>query len=255
QPIMEAVHLPPGELHSQLMIESTTRDCMAVFTMQGEDLPQATNRVDFDPRLRDVWGTPAGRVTYSPHRHEAACADPWAPRFQDVMRVAGAHTAFWVTSPPRPGSEFDAMNPTPISRHVMGTARMGDDARTSVFDGWQRLHSVDNVLCTDSSVFPTSTGYGPTLTIVALALRACRALAGVAPRAWRGARWQAGPVVTLVFVLPRRPGLAEEEFHRYWREQHAPLVRKHADALGIRRYSQMHTLDTPFTEVIRSSRE
>jgi len=62
-------------------------------------------------------------------------------------------------------------------------------------------------------------------------------------------------VVTLVFVLHRRPGLAEEEFHRYWREQHAPLVRKHADALGIRRYSQMHTLDTPFTEVIRSSRE
>jgi choline dehydrogenase-like flavoprotein len=75
------------------------------------------------------------------------------------------------------------MNPTPISRHVMGTARMGDDPRTSVFDRWQRLHDVDNVLCTDSSVFPTSTGYGPTLTIVALALRACRALAGVDPRA------------------------------------------------------------------------
>jgi choline dehydrogenase-like flavoprotein len=45
-----------------------------------------------------------------------------------------------------------------------------------VFDAWQRLHDVDNVLCTDSSVFPTSTGYGPTLTLVALAIRACRAL-------------------------------------------------------------------------------
>jgi choline dehydrogenase-like flavoprotein len=30
-------------------------------------------------------------------------------------------------------------------------------------------------------VFPTSTGYGPTLTIVALAIRACRALAGLEP--------------------------------------------------------------------------
>jgi choline dehydrogenase-like flavoprotein len=30
-------------------------------------------------------------------------------------------------------------------------------------------------------VFPTSTGYGPTLTIVALAIRACRALAGASP--------------------------------------------------------------------------
>jgi uncharacterized protein (TIGR02118 family) len=61
-------------------------------------------------------------------------------------------------------------------------------------------------------------------------------------------------VVTLVFVLRRRPELSEDEFHRYWRDQHAPLVRKHADALGIRRYSQLHTADTPFTEAIRASR-
>jgi gluconate 2-dehydrogenase alpha chain len=179
QPIMEAIHLPPGELHSQLMVESTMRDCMAAFTMQGEDLPQATNRVDLDPQVRDVWGFPAGRVTYAPHRHEVACAEHWAPRLEAVMRDAGAHTSFWVTSPPLPGTPFEAVNATPISRHVMGTARMGDDPRTSVFDRWQRLHDVDNVLCTDSSVFPTSTGYGPTLTIVALAIRACQALAGV----------------------------------------------------------------------------
>jgi uncharacterized protein (TIGR02118 family) len=61
-------------------------------------------------------------------------------------------------------------------------------------------------------------------------------------------------VITLVFILRRRPELSEDEFHRYWREQHAPLVRKHADALGIRRYSQLHTLDTPFTEAICASR-
>ncbi len=58
---------------------------------------------------------------------------------------------------------------------------MGDDPATSVFDRWQRLHEMENVLCTDSSVFPTSTGYGPTLTIVALAIRASRALAGLDP--------------------------------------------------------------------------
>ena len=43
----------------------------------------------------------------------------------------------------------------------------------------------------DSSVFPTSTGYGPTLTIVALALRAAGALADVEPlRSARPARMQ-----------------------------------------------------------------
>jgi uncharacterized protein (TIGR02118 family) len=61
-------------------------------------------------------------------------------------------------------------------------------------------------------------------------------------------------VVTLAFVLRRRSELSEEDFHCYWREQHAPLVRKHAAALGIRRYSQLHTADTPFTEAIRASR-
>jgi choline dehydrogenase-like flavoprotein len=58
---------------------------------------------------------------------------------------------------------------------------MGVDPRSSVCDPWQRLWDVDNVLITDSSVFPTSTGYGPTLTLVALAVRAARALAGVEP--------------------------------------------------------------------------
>ena len=59
----------------------------------------------------------------------------------------------------------------------MGTTRMGTDPTTSVCDPWQRLWDVDNVLIADSSVFPTSTGYGPTLTLVALAIRASRALA------------------------------------------------------------------------------
>jgi len=182
-PITEAIHLPPGELHTRLMLDSPMRDRLAVFTMQGEDMPQASNRIDLDPQVKDVWGMPAGRATYTSHEHEIACAQHWAPRLEDVMRDAGAESAFWVTSPPLP-EHLDAMpggDPTPISRHIMGTARMGADPTTSVCDPWQRLHDVENVIVTDSSVFPTSTGYGPTLTIVALAIRACRELAGLDP--------------------------------------------------------------------------
>ena len=98
-PIMEAIHLPAGGAHTQLMLESQMRDRMAAFTIQGEDLPQAANRIDLDPSLRDVWGMPAGRVTYASHRHEVACAQHWAPRLEDVMREAGAEQTFWVTSP------------------------------------------------------------------------------------------------------------------------------------------------------------
>jgi gluconate 2-dehydrogenase alpha chain len=180
-PVMEATYLPPGEDHTRLMLASPMRDRMAAFTMQGEDLPQATNRVDLDPQVTDAWGFPAGRVTYAPHRHEVACAEHWAPRLEAVMRDAGARHTFWATSPPLPeqAARRRMPNPASVSRHIMGTARMGDDPRTSVCDRWQRLHDVENVLVTDSSVFPTSTGYGPTLTIVALAIRAARALAGL----------------------------------------------------------------------------
>jgi gluconate 2-dehydrogenase alpha chain len=177
-PIMEAVHLPPGAQHTRLMLDSVMRDRMAAFTMQGEDLPQVTNRIDADPRVRDVWGRPAGRVTYSPHRHEVVSARHWAPRLEAVMRDAGAHTTFWVTSPPLRDHRRAGADPTPTSRHVMGTARMGTDPRTSVCDPHQRCWDVDNVVVVDSSVFPTSTGYGPTLTIVATALRAAAQLVG-----------------------------------------------------------------------------
>ena len=55
---------------------------------------------------------------------------------------------------------------------------MGHDRATSVCDPWQRLWDVDNVVIADSSVFPTSTGYGPTLTLVALGDPRAHARAG-----------------------------------------------------------------------------
>lgn len=52
-------------------------------------------------------------------------------------------------------------------------------------------------------------------------------------------------MVKLIFLLRRLPHLSREEFQRYWRERHAPLVASHADALGIRHYVQRHTVDEP----------
>ena len=61
-------------------------------------------------------------------------------------------------------------------------------------------------------------------------------------------------MVKLVFCLTRLPYLSREEFQRYWRERHGPLVRESAKALGIRRYVQVHTLDTPVNEALRRGR-
>jgi uncharacterized protein (TIGR02118 family) len=47
-------------------------------------------------------------------------------------------------------------------------------------------------------------------------------------------------VIKLVFSLRRRPEMTRDEFQAYWRDQHAPLVSRHAEALRLRRYVQTH---------------
>ena len=61
-------------------------------------------------------------------------------------------------------------------------------------------------------------------------------------------------MIKLVFCLRRLPHLSRAEFQRYWRETHAPLVRRHAATLGIRRYVQLHTLEHPTQAALRASR-
>ncbi len=177
-PIVEGMFTPPGLAHTREMLDSGRRDRMWAFTIQGEDLPVATNRIDLDPHVRDVWGFPAGRATVEVHKHEVVASRYYAPKLEAIMREAGAESTFTATSPPLEGDRAGRRSAS-FSRHIVGTCRMGDDPRTSVVDRWHRFHDVENMICTDSSVFPTSTGYGPTLTIVALAIRACRELAGL----------------------------------------------------------------------------
>ncbi len=180
-PIDEASTYPRGQRHLTSMTDSALRRRMWVFTMQGEDVPQATNRIDLDPHVRDAWGLPAGRVTYAPHRHELAASAYAGPLHEAVMVDAGAEVAFSATSPPQGDIDLHAMSPigiAPASRHVMGTTRMGDDPATSVVSPEQHLWDVDNLLVCDSSVFVTAAGYNPTLTLAALAHRAATRLAG-----------------------------------------------------------------------------
>ncbi|HEY6456416.1 MAG TPA: GMC family oxidoreductase [Steroidobacteraceae bacterium] len=61
--------------------------------------------------------------------------------------------------------------------HHIGTARMGTDPHCSVVDANCMVHGIDNLHVAGSAVFPTSSQANPTLTVVALALRAAAHLA------------------------------------------------------------------------------
>jgi choline dehydrogenase-like flavoprotein len=160
-----------GRAHKDLMRGGTIREHVAGISMIGEDLPQLANRVDLDPAIRDVHGFPVPRITYSPHAHELAASAHYQPKLEAICRAAPGATT---------GLAFDTNAPTaglfPSTKHVMGTARMGASADSSVVDGFGRVHEVEGLVVADGSVFVSSGGFNPTLTIMALALRAARTL-------------------------------------------------------------------------------
>ncbi|HUD17238.1 MAG TPA: EthD domain-containing protein [Acidimicrobiales bacterium] len=61
-------------------------------------------------------------------------------------------------------------------------------------------------------------------------------------------------MIKLIFCLRRRQDISEEEFHRYWRHEHGPLVIRHAATLGIRRYVQLHTVSGPVNAMLAATR-
>jgi choline dehydrogenase-like flavoprotein len=71
-----------------------------------------------------------------------------------------------------------AVNDRDHLAHQVGTCRAGLDATTSVVDRDGALHGEENVRIVDGSVFPTSLGVGPALTIAAHALRVVDRLVG-----------------------------------------------------------------------------
>jgi len=63
------------------------------------------------------------------------------------------------------------------SAHVMGGSAMGADPRTSVVDGHGSHHQLENVSVFDGSMFPTSIGANPQLSIYGIVARNATTLA------------------------------------------------------------------------------
>ena len=125
----------------------------------AEDLPDETNRVVLDTNLTDSDGIAAPKIIYKSSDNTSKLID------FHIARAVEAHEASGAVS-------------TSVTRlmrdcgwHLLGTARMGQDATTSVVDEYGRAHDVPNLYVIDGSIFVTSSGVNPTATIMALALR------------------------------------------------------------------------------------
>ena len=61
-------------------------------------------------------------------------------------------------------------------------------------------------------------------------------------------------MIRLIYLLRRKQEFSLAEFQKYWRENHGPLVAKHATTLNILRYVQVHTIDDPINEALSGER-
>jgi gluconate 2-dehydrogenase alpha chain len=163
----------------QLMRASILRDRLAGCSFIGHDLPYLSHTVTLDAKVRDVFGLPVALITWSAGKHEQVAQQFWIPRLKQMMKAAGAGVALAVPATFNSGG-------LPTGNHIMGGMMMGTDPATSVTDPYGRVHGLDNVYAADGSVFVTSGAHNPTNTIMAVALRNMRQLAG------RGMRHLAG---------------------------------------------------------------
>ena len=151
-----------GRMHKDFMRLSPIRDRIMPITMGGEDWPTADKRVDLDPTVKDIYGFPVARITYMPTNFELASQATIGPKLAAIVKAAGALISGFI--PRNPPAALPGLSTVPSGAHIMGTMRMGNDPKTSVTDASGRLHELDNVLVTDGSVFPTSSGLGTATT-------------------------------------------------------------------------------------------
>ena len=134
-------------------------------------LPLERNSISLDREVKDDWGLPAIRVTYSDHPDDLATMRFLQDRAVEVLDAAGARRTWRVP-----------VQEQTFATHMLGTCRMGDEPRTSVVNRDHRTHDIPNLFICDGSSLVTSGGGQPTMTIQALAFRAGEQLANLAKR-------------------------------------------------------------------------
>lgn len=124
-------------------------------------LPLETNNISLDPTVKDAWGQPAIRVTYSSHAEDLKTMAFFRDKCMEILDAAGAQQK-WAF----PVASIEG------GVHLLGSCRMGNDPKSSVVNKYHQTHDVPNLFLVDGSSMVTAGRHQPTCTIQALAYRA-----------------------------------------------------------------------------------
>jgi len=137
-------------------------------TMMGEVLGRYENHVRIDKETVDAWGIPVLHIQTKYTDNEYNMAKDAVETGVAVAEAAGFEVLAKNTVPNQPG----------YSIHEVGTCRMGDDPKRSVLNQWSQSHDHKNLFVVDGAGFTSAGWQNPTMTILALSMRASEHLAG-----------------------------------------------------------------------------
>jgi glucoside 3-dehydrogenase (cytochrome c) catalytic subunit len=132
------------------------------YTAFGEVLARRENQVELDPAIKDAWGIPVLKFNYRFGDNELKMAKDMADTAEEMLKAAGAEDI---------SVRRDVLTEG-WSIHELGTARMGNDPKSSVTNSFGQTHDVKNVFVVDGSIFVSASCQNPTWTILALCWRA-----------------------------------------------------------------------------------
>jgi choline dehydrogenase-like flavoprotein len=112
----------------------------------------------------DAWGIPVVHIDMAFGDNERKMVVDMGETAAEILEAAGAKDIRATYGPPTtPG----------ILIHEVGTARMGNDPKTSVLNKFNQSWDVKNLFVTDGSCFVSIGNQNPTLTMMAITSRAC----------------------------------------------------------------------------------
>jgi choline dehydrogenase-like flavoprotein len=150
----------------------------------GEMQPRYENHVSLDPTVKDAWGIPVARIECGHSQDELNMIAHMKRTLPEIAAAGGLqvdenlHRGRWTDISSgllrslfltdyggfRPGGAI----------HETGGARMGDKPENSVLNSYCQCWDADNVFVTDGACFVSAGFQNPTLTIMALTVRACQ---------------------------------------------------------------------------------
>ncbi len=136
-------------------------------SMMGQVLSHYENHVSIDKNVVDAWDIPALHVDTKYGDNEFNMSRDAVDTGAAMAEAAGFEVL----------SKNYVPNPPGYSIHELGTCRMGDDPKTSVLNKWNQSHDIKNLFVVDGSSFVSTGWQNPTMTILALSMRAAEYMA------------------------------------------------------------------------------